>query len=415
MSSSVLLKTIKKHCLLQMALAASWIIPRTASVCVVGGSKGIRFADNAKHFFVLAHQFPTNIQFVFVSSSHEVIELVRACGYQAFLPHSRLGLWFGFRAKWHVTDVSIKDTSEFTSLGAIRLNLWHGVPLKRLRHPSDNVARPFPFKVLDFFYRSSPKYKYFLNPPKQQNDYISSVFNIPKENIVNLNTPRNDVLLHPEKVTLLRNELDKKLEVGLPNQDNRVIGYFPTWRETGDDQFMGATDFEQIHELNEHFASKGYVLVTKWHSCSHEEYKHRGVSRSAKEISSALERASNIVLLPFETDLNMVLMHCELLISDYSGVILDFIILNRPIILSAYDRQKYESVTGLLNEYTDLFAELTTNDFAETFDSVKAFIENPDAFSNQQQVKREAAVKYFTMQQSGMPELMRLIEGNDSP
>ena len=49
---------------------------------------------------------------------------------QVFNTHSFRGLYHGFRAKYHIFDYSEYDTSEFSSIRSIKINLGHGVYLK---------------------------------------------------------------------------------------------------------------------------------------------------------------------------------------------------------------------------------------------------------------------------------------------
>ena len=45
-----------------------------------------------------------------------------------------------------------------------------------------------------------------------------------------------------------------------------------------------------------------------------------------------LKSLDNFVFVDYETDLNSILFKCDYLITDYSGVVFDYLLLNKPII-----------------------------------------------------------------------------------
>lgn len=58
-----------------------------------------------------------------------------------------------------------------------------------------------------------------------------------------------------------------------------------------------------------------------------------------------------MILLEEVDDINAILPDLDLLISDYSGVIYDFLWYEKPIILYPYDQKKYEENRGFSLDY----------------------------------------------------------------
>ena len=60
-----------------------------------------------------------------------------------------------------------------------------------------------------------------------------------------------------------------------------------------------------------------------------------------------LKEKDSIIFADYETDLNSILNKCDYLITDYSGVVFDYLYLNRPIIFYVPDYDEFEKNTGL--------------------------------------------------------------------
>ncbi|WP_165831900.1 MULTISPECIES: CDP-glycerol glycerophosphotransferase family protein [Gammaproteobacteria] len=369
---------IKSH----LALILSWVIPRSGAIWVVGSSKGLRFADNGKHFAIHARRKWPKQRIIWLSPSEEVRNQVETANIEAYAPSSLKGMWYGFRASWHVFDVSIADTHIFSSTGANKLNLWHGVTLKDLNVMEQNDAQHWLSKFHDWWYRKSARKNYFIYPNKKHMSYLLNLFNIPNENFILANLPRNQILITGSAGVLSTSE--ESLRNTIQSSSETIIGYFPTWRNTGQDKFLGLSSKEDISLLNDFLKQNNTKILTKWHSCSYKEYQHQGVSQTHESIDQEIEAASQIIKLPFDSDLMAFLDLCDVLISDYSSVLIDYLILERPIIQSVYDLDEYKELNGFMEDYP-YFAKTSG---PQVVDSESLFIEIRSAI---EQCKNESS------------------------
>ncbi|WP_151702642.1 CDP-glycerol glycerophosphotransferase family protein [Nitrincola alkalilacustris] len=385
------------HWYYHAALIATWLIPRSRKIWVVGGSKGLRFADNARHFALQAKRTWPNQKIVWISPSTEVRAQAICAGIPSHHPISLLGIWYCLRASWHIFDTSIKDISEFTGIGAKWLNLWHGVPLKSLDNmkpwPSNNRIN----RIHNWWYRKDSQYhkKYLTHPTPPHFDYLSEIFDLPRGNIITSNLPRNQQIISSHYPDLSTSELQLRQE--LAQSKRTVIGYFPTWRDTGMDRFLGAVGINDINALNALLKEHDAILVTKWHSCSYQEYKHRGMSRTAAEIDATLTQSPHIMTLPFQCDLNTILDCCDILISDYSGVMIDYLLLDRPIIQIPYDLDEYRIFTGLLPDYELLSASIgpMTKSFSQLLQQLEQYLLNNGDWQREYKASHEKIKHYY--------------------
>lgn len=317
---------------------------------------------------------------IWLSPSNDVRKLAQDAGLKAYHPSSFKGLWYGFRASWHVFDIAIYDTSEFSIIGAKQLNLWHGVTLKNLGVMERNNNLTLLAKLHDWWYRKNKKYNYFSYPNKKHIRYLSELFKIPVDNIVLSNLPRNELLIRPSQAKLTCSE--QAIKTSINKSGGIIIGYFPTWRNTGQDKFLGFSNPEEIHLLNELLEKYNATLVTKWHTCSYKEYQHQGVSQTAQKIDLEIKNADRIIKLSFSSDLTTVLDCFHLLISDYSSVMLDYLILERPIIQVPYDLDEYAILTGLMDDYQYFSknAGPISKSSTDFFQILESYLKNPTDF-----------------------------------
>ncbi|MBE6490801.1 MAG: glycosyltransferase [Methanobrevibacter sp.] len=140
--------------------------------------------------------------------------------------------------------------------------------------------------------------------------------------------PRTDILLqknNPEEITRLK----KKFNIPL---DKKVILYAPTWRVRNSFDLM--LDLEYLEKE----LSDEYVLILRRH--------HATVKNWKKFNEDFIYDYSNYDVAE---DLFLI---SDILISDYSSVMFDFTLLNRPILIFAYDLDEYQNY--LRGSYFDL-------------------------------------------------------------
>ena len=131
-----------------------------------------------------------------------------------------------------ITNTSICRGLQFKRIDNICVNTWHGTPLKRMGASLD----------------PNPKYKERVDIACCQNDMDREIFlrlfNIKKEDLMQVDLPRNDALFHytEDKVENIRKTL------GISKQ-KKVILYMPTYRDYNLDKqynnyFLPPIDFK---------------------------------------------------------------------------------------------------------------------------------------------------------------------------
>ncbi len=126
----------------------SFFMPRDKKIWLFGSTFGRRFADNPKYLYlyVSQHKEELGVRPVWLSQNKEIVELLRRADagrglYEVYAYHSPKGIWMALRGKVYLFDNYAKDINFWQSGGAVKINLWHGIPLKKIQ--ADNLFDRF--------------------------------------------------------------------------------------------------------------------------------------------------------------------------------------------------------------------------------------------------------------------------------
>ncbi len=143
--------------------------------------------------------------------------------------------------------------------------------------------------------------------------------------ILEAGCPRNDVLLEnpPEVAERVRKAL------GLDARQ-KVLLYAPTFRDATEGRPQAAEfSLRQVRDALERLTDEKWVCLTRGHE------KNRGVEADEGIDVSAWPEVSELLLF------------CDMLITDYSSIGGDFMLLGRPVIYFQPDRGDYDKERGL--------------------------------------------------------------------
>lgn len=182
--------------------------------------------------------------------------------------------------------------------------------------------------------------------------------------------PCNDVLWHVDKKQ--KEQMQKKLNLPL---DKKVILYAPTWRDSNN----GGRSYDIKPPIDlkewEKRLSNNYIILFRAH--------HITTKIMNVQFNDFIRNYSEY---PEINDLYIV---SDILITDYSSVMVDFAILERPILCFAYDYDEYLKERGT---YFDLDEELP-NKSCRTQEELLNMIENID-FDEQKEKSKRFKGKY---------------------
>lgn len=165
----------------------------------------------------------------------------------------------------------------------------------------------------------------------------AEAFSISEDKVKATGFPRTDVFFDEEYMR----ETRKKLFAEHPElKDKKIILFAPTYRGTKVSD--ASYDFSQLdlERMYKKFHDE-YVFVIKWHPALYNNIM-LGVTK-APDFSKYKD-----FYLDFSEyrDINDLLLVCDCLITDYSSVIFDYVLLNKPIVYFTYDLAEYTEYGG---------------------------------------------------------------------
>lgn len=327
--------------LLYPVFLLSALFPRDKKLWVFGSTFGRRFADNPRYLFLYASSLAkeTGINCVWITRDRAVASLLERQGLKVCLYPSLKAYLTCLRAGVYIYDNYSKDISFPLSGGALRVNLWHGVGNKRINH--DNIHDRFrnprnPAERLYAIPRTISDEKpedYVLCTSAEMGRYFARAFRCSGDHVLCEGYPRCDALFARNASRLLgvMTGDEKRLVRELVNRKrkgSRILLYLPTFRES-EEMLEDVMDWETFGAW---LKDRDYVFAAKPHP----------KSKAVGILEKAACKEENVLLIPAEADVYTFLGLGDMLVTDYSSVYTDYMLLERPVAAFIYDSREYE-------------------------------------------------------------------------
>ncbi len=231
-----------------------------------------------------------------------------------------------FRAYYHLATCKYKIKSQSTGSllkkkkNQICIYVDHGsYGLKMCGYDLTNAKErpPLPYtKEWDYYIAAN---EYSLNKNKDVTGYNGKSYC--------LGLARTDKLVDPDpnKISTIKEKYH------LSNEKRKIVLYAPTFRDKDIENNTCSYKIDELYKL-----SDIKLIVT----CHPQE----------KELAKKLNIPKNVINA-LEEDINDLLLISDILITDYSSVIFDYLILDRPIIFYPYDYDDYMSYRNFYLDY----------------------------------------------------------------
>ncbi|PRA06933.1 hypothetical protein CQ019_06175 [Arthrobacter sp. MYb229] len=213
-------------------------------------------------------------------------------------------------------------------VGQKYLNTWHGIPMKTL-------GRDIKTGTLDHknAARNLLHATHIIAPNQHTLDIL-----IERNDVQGIFSGKAALTGYPRVDTIVESRADRQAELRIELgvlAGEEVILYAPTWRGDLQSQLV---DVEQIKSDLEALAETGRRVFFKGHTM----------------VEKQLSFSTTILnLVPKHVDTNDMLSITDVLITDYSSILFDFLPTGRKSILYVFDEPEYRSTRGLYFELSE--------------------------------------------------------------
>lgn len=220
----------------------------------------------------------------------------------------------------------------------IYIQTWHGgLALKKIEYDAIDKLSEYYKKVME---NDNKMIDYMIS----NSDFCTKMYRRAfkyKGEIIDIGTPRNDILVN------YNSDVRKKVE-NYYNIDSKkkILLYAPTFRNSYEKNPYDI-DFLKLKNELEYITKDNWEIVVKLHP---------RISNSDILKSKVLYiDASNY------SDMQELIISCDLLITDYSSTMFESLIADKPVIIYANDIESYINERGLYFDFNELPFKLAKN------------------------------------------------------
>lgn len=312
-----------------------WLVPKDPRLVLFGQARG-RFSDNSRALYEEMTTLNGHVRAVWLANDGRQEDLIRLkCPAGVVVRKlSVKGVWFALRAGVVMFSHGSGDFSpwRWISRRTLRVMLWHGTAIKAIGVLDRKLCRGARDRYLAY---ESARYSHWLVGSEMERLATSACHGIRADRVVVTGQPRNDRLVRA-RYSFIRSGQDK----GITN-----VLYAPTFRENGESvHFFPFPDLD-YGELARALERLRVKIMLRPH-INDVEAKN-SVGKLTSEFPSMMLDMS----VEDFSDLGDILHSVDIVVTDYSSVFLDLLLVDVPCIFLPYDLEPYREGRGLLYDY----------------------------------------------------------------
>lgn len=306
-----------------------------------------------------------------------------------------LGFIFGMPFKLARASMILMD-NEFLPLAFIKprkcvkvVQLWHGTgTIKKFGHDISEG------KELEIVKKADSKITHLIVNSDYTADLYARVFGVSQDKVYVTGIPRTDELFNNLSVEQ-KTEMFYNRYLGLKKK--RIVLYAPTFRDEEASSPRVMIDLDKwVNAFDD-----DTILALRLHPFVSKQYDDKDLDRFG----------GKVVNLSGYDDINTLLAVSDILITDYSSIIFEYIVFDRPLIFYAYDLASFsDDGRGFYEDYESYVPGKVVYDTDEVIDAVRACANDTEG------TKREEFMRHayrYTDGQSTQRLLNILFGGTD--
>ena len=278
---------------------------------IIGHRGGRYLMGNSMYLYVFLHNLD-GVKVTFVSRNPSLTKILNDKGYSVVGMFTLAAVFATLRAGYIAYTHGEEDFLWPLSGGAALINMWHGTPLKKMQS----------FKQRSTRYERSV----FTIPDGDTTErHFIETFDLDSGSVYRTGSPRNEAITNKNLQNMANNIQQHCFKEIADTEAEILILFLPTYRY--ERSFWDSVDLEFV-DAN---LPDGVEIFVKNHT-------HDDVFLS--------KDYENLHQMPRGLDVYSLLHRFDLLITDYSSVLFDFLHVDRPIILFRPDDNEYQHERG---------------------------------------------------------------------
>ena len=330
-----------------MVYVLSFTFHRNKKIWIFGSASGA-FQDNAKYLYLAMIEEFTDNKCIWIANSDADITAVAKYGGLAYKRWSLYGLYYSLTGKYWFVNAYSNDINYYASGGAVIINLWHGIPYKKIEKDIDGgvLMNRYSSPSITDYLRYPWIYKkpdWMISPSDFVTEYaFTSAFSIEADRCLSFGNPRLALFDKPHDYIcnfLVNKNCDDQIRIiDFAQSYEKTFIFMPTWRDANANFMSSMTN--DLFKLNDVLKNNNFLLLLKCHP------------NTPNDALSLYESLSNVLIIDNKSDVYPLLPFTDGLITDYSSIMFDYVILDKPIYLYLFDYDEY--VSGSRTSYFDL-------------------------------------------------------------
>lgn len=195
---------------------------------------------------------------------------------------------------------------------------------------------------------------------------FAEAFDVPVDSVRAVGSPRTDMFFDEDKISEARERVYREYP---QLRGKKIILIAPTYR--GRKVEDASYDFKKLGlDFLAEKLGKDYHIVTKWHPALYSNML-RGVCERPV-VSGLGDDAAGLTDLSGYGDINDILTITDILVTDFSSVIFDYFLLDKPVVYFIYDKENYQESRGFYFDFRDYLYGEVASDRETLLNAIKA-------------------------------------------
>lgn len=317
------------------------LIPKHRDWVAVIGRQNGAFLDNAKFFYLQAGQCLPTVRWVFVTGRHDVAGLFRASHREVLRYPGIAAIWCLIRCNVVVVDESswFRRARGFLLGRAKVMQLWHGVGCKRIeldrwRHEAGGnvwASSQLSLRLRMLAYRLTGRWTRYAVVAATSHFYVDHVFAaaLAADHFLISGYPRNDFALSLEggNHDLAWSNVDQTIRAKLEHwqrSGRKLVLVAPTFRDSG--TLPMQLDANTLSIIDDFGEKHGVEFIFKFHPAE----------RNADSVTG-----NHFHVCARDSDIYPVMPYLAALVTDYSSISMDFLLVDKPLLFLIPDDDDY--------------------------------------------------------------------------